>query len=116
MLAFLAARGEIAIVRRKGGQRLWDLAERWFPETEPLADEGAGRCLVRQRLKSRGMALRALVEQPQVMGYTRQRLTCPDMVRNGLAVPVSIDGVVGDWVADPEALTTMTPASAFQVQ
>ncbi len=88
MLAFLAARGEIAIVRRKGGQRL----------------------------KSRGMALRALVEQPQVMGYTRQRLTCPDMVRNGLAVPVSIDGVVGDCVADPEALTTMTPASAFQVQ
>ena len=27
-------RGEIAIVGRRGGQRLWDIAERWYPETE----------------------------------------------------------------------------------
>ena len=31
MLHALHDRGEIAIVGRRGGQRLWDLAERWYP-------------------------------------------------------------------------------------
>ncbi len=113
MLTFLAARGEIAIVGRKGAQRLWDLAERWFPETETLPDEDADTWLVRQRLKSLGIALLRFVEQPHVVSYTRQNLTCPDIVRSGLAVSVSIDGVEGDWVADPDALATMdTPLPA----
>src|SRR5947209_15296826 len=107
MLAFLSARGEIAIVGRRGAQRLWDLAERWFPETEPLSDEEADQWFVRQRLQSLGIALRAFVEQPHIVSYTRQQLTCPDIVRSGLAVPVSIEGVAGDWVVDPDALTTM---------
>lgn len=107
MLTFLAARGEIAIVGRQGGQRLWDLAERWFPETEPLSDEEADTRFVRGRLKALGIALRGFVEQGSVVSYTRQPLTCPDIVRSGLAVPVSIEGVAGDWVADPDALATM---------
>lgn len=107
MLEFLAARGEIAIVGRQGAQRLWDLAERWFPETKPLSEEEADRWFVRRRLKSIGIALRSFVEQPHVVSYTRQKLTGPDVVRSGLAVPVSIDGVAGDWVADPDALATM---------
>jgi uncharacterized protein YcaQ len=107
MLTFLAARGDIAIVGRQGAQRLWDLAERWFPETEPLSPEKADRWFVRQRLKALGIALRAFVEQPHIISYTRQRLMCPDIVESGLAVPVSIDGVAGDWVVDPDALATM---------
>jgi uncharacterized protein YcaQ len=107
MLTFLAARGEIAIVGRQGAQRLWDLAERWFPKTEPLSDEEADRWFVRQRLKSLGIALRSFIEQPYVVSYTRQKLICPDIVRSGLAVPVTVDGVAGDWVVDPDALTTM---------
>jgi uncharacterized protein YcaQ len=107
MLTFLAARGEIAIVGRKGGQRLWDLAERWYPEVETLSEEEADRRLVHRRLKALGIALRAVVEQAHIVSYTRQRLSGPDIVRSGLAVPVSIDGVPGDWVADPEAVATM---------
>ena len=43
MLGVLNARGEVAVVGRRGKQRLWDLAERWYPETEtrPLAGGGA---------------------------------------------------------------------------
>lgn len=107
MLTFLAARGEIAIVGRQRAQRLWDLAQRWFPETEPLSHEEADRWFVRQRLKALGIALRAFVEHSHIVSYTRQKLTCPDIVRSGLAVPVSIDGVAGDWVVDPEVLTMM---------
>jgi uncharacterized protein len=36
MLEVLAARGEVAIVGRRGKQRVWDLAERWYPESETL--------------------------------------------------------------------------------
>jgi uncharacterized protein YcaQ len=36
MLELLAARGEVAVVGRSGKQRVWDLAERWYPETETL--------------------------------------------------------------------------------
>jgi uncharacterized protein YcaQ len=107
MLTFLAARGEIAIVGRRGAQRLWDLAERWFPPTETLSDEEADLQLVRQRLRSLGIALRSVVEYPHVVGYTRQPLACPDLVDSGIAVPVSIDGVAGDWVADRDALAMM---------
>jgi uncharacterized protein YcaQ len=36
MLNCLSARGEVAVVGRRGKQRVWDLAERWYPETETL--------------------------------------------------------------------------------
>jgi uncharacterized protein YcaQ len=36
MLGCLNARGEVAVVGRRGKQRVWDLAERWYPETERL--------------------------------------------------------------------------------
>jgi uncharacterized protein YcaQ len=107
MLTFLAARGEIAIVGRQGAQRLWHLAQRWYPETETLSDAEADAWFVRQRLQSLGVALRSFVEQPHLVSYTRQPLTCPDIVDSGLAVPVSIEGVPGDWVADPESLAAM---------
>ena len=33
MLGVLNARGDVAVVGRSGKQRIWDLAERWYPET-----------------------------------------------------------------------------------
>ncbi|HLX32823.1 MAG TPA: crosslink repair DNA glycosylase YcaQ family protein [Gaiellaceae bacterium] len=36
MLGCLNMRGEVAVVGRRGKQRVWDLAERWYPETETL--------------------------------------------------------------------------------
>ena len=42
MLEVLAARGEVAVVGRRGKQRVWDLAKRWYPESE-TADVGGGR-------------------------------------------------------------------------
>ena len=45
MLEILHGRGDVAIVGRRGGQRLWDLAERWYPETETVPLRGGGaRC------------------------------------------------------------------------
>jgi uncharacterized protein YcaQ len=49
MLECLSARGEVAVVGRQGKQRLWDLAERWYPETETLPRPKARRLYEEQR-------------------------------------------------------------------
>lgn len=36
MLGVLSARGEVAVVGRRGKQRVWDLAERWYPACETI--------------------------------------------------------------------------------
>src|SRR5947208_9224636 len=36
MLQTLHVHGDVAVVGRRSGQRLWDLAERWYPETEVI--------------------------------------------------------------------------------
>ena len=58
MLGVLNAMGEVAVVGRRGKQRLWDLAERWYPETERLAWAEAKRQLEDKRLRSLGVELR----------------------------------------------------------
>ncbi|MDP9234820.1 MAG: winged helix DNA-binding domain-containing protein [Actinomycetota bacterium] len=55
MLATLHIHGDIAIVGRRGGQKLWDLAERWYPETEPIAAAEAERILQEQRFRALGV-------------------------------------------------------------
>jgi uncharacterized protein len=57
MLEVLAARGEVATVGRRGGQRLWDLAERWYPETERVSAAEATRLLDEYRFRALGVQL-----------------------------------------------------------
>jgi len=55
MLELLQGRGMVAVVGRRGGQRLWDLGERWYPdvETVPLAE--AERLLAEKRFRALGV-------------------------------------------------------------
>ena len=48
MLELLEGRGQVAIVGRRGGHRLWDLAERWYPDVDPppLAE---AECLLEEK-------------------------------------------------------------------
>jgi hypothetical protein len=55
MLDLLASRGQVAVVGRRNGQRLWDLAERWYPETEKLTWSQAKRVLAERRLRAQGV-------------------------------------------------------------
>ncbi len=57
MLEVLHDRGEVAVVGRRGGQRLWDLAERWYPETEVVPLREAERLLAEQRFRALGVRL-----------------------------------------------------------
>ena len=58
MLEILCARGEVAVVGRRGGHRAFDLAERWYPETDVVPLREAERLLDEQRLRALGIRLR----------------------------------------------------------
>jgi uncharacterized protein YcaQ len=58
MLGVLNACGEVAVVGRRGKQRLWDLAERWYPETERVPVREAEHILEEKRFRPLGVRLR----------------------------------------------------------
>jgi uncharacterized protein YcaQ len=57
MLEILHGRGVVAIVGRRDGQRLWDLAERWYPEAETISLQEADRLLAEKRFRALGVRL-----------------------------------------------------------
>jgi uncharacterized protein YcaQ len=54
MLEIMHVRGEIAVAGRRGTQRVWDLAERWYPETERIPLREAERVLAERRRRALG--------------------------------------------------------------
>jgi len=58
MLEVLHGRGEIAVAGRRGGQRLWALAEAWYPEVEAVSLDEAERLLAETRFRALGVRLR----------------------------------------------------------
>jgi uncharacterized protein len=67
MLDCLAARGQVAVVGRRGKQRLWDLADRWYPETETLSLPKARKLYDEKRFRALGVRLQRgrLVAHPE---------------------------------------------------
>jgi uncharacterized protein len=57
LLEILHGRGVVAVVGRRNGQRLWDLAERWYPETEKIPLREAERRLAERRFRAQGVRL-----------------------------------------------------------
>jgi uncharacterized protein YcaQ len=58
MLELLYVRGEVAIVGRRGKQRLWDLAARWYPpETERVSLAESQRASEEKRWRAAGVRL-----------------------------------------------------------
>jgi uncharacterized protein YcaQ len=85
MLEFLWARGEVAVTRRDGNERVWDLGSRVLPnEASTIPAEEAKRILAERRLRSLG------ITRPKSVG--------------SIGTPVEVEGVKGPWVADAELL------------
>ena len=57
MLGTLSLWGEIAVVGRRQGQRLWGLASDWYPETETVPLKEAQKLFEEQRFRSLGVRL-----------------------------------------------------------
>ena len=105
MLEALWARGEIMIVGRDGQQRIWDLAERRLPKVKLAPAAALAREVVARQLAAAGIQKRQylgrMMDQTHPDGWDR---ALEAMIRKGTAVPVRIDGVRGEWIADAAAL------------
>ena len=55
MLELLEGRGIVAIVGRRGKQRVWDLAERWYPPVDKLSWPEARKILEEKRWRALGV-------------------------------------------------------------
>jgi uncharacterized protein YcaQ len=78
MLECLAARGQVAVVGRQGKQRIWDLAERWYPETETVPVPKALRLIEEKRFRAIGVRLergRPLAHPEAADGPVPERVT-----------------------------------------
>jgi hypothetical protein len=92
MIDFLVQRGEVAAAGRRGADRLWDLAERVYPDEE-VPYEGALRIRDERRLRALGIARARAPESPGE----------PNDVRTAGEAAV-VEGVKGQWRVDPELL------------
>lgn len=93
LLECLAEAGEVAVSHRSGRQRVWDLAVRVYPETDPIPVEEALVERDRRRLRSLGIA-------------RAKGPACPvePMGAGAAGVPARVTGVRGEWRVDPELL------------
>jgi uncharacterized protein YcaQ len=57
MLLCLHLYGEITVAGRRGGERLWDLTSRWWPETETLPLREATAAREERRFRTQGVRL-----------------------------------------------------------
>jgi uncharacterized protein YcaQ len=97
MLEMLVWRGELAISGRDAKGRLFDLAERVYPQDLPvLDDEEAARERAERRLGSLGLARAKGISQP---------FEPIDVGTVGEAA--TVDDVEGEWRVDPRALEAL---------
>jgi uncharacterized protein YcaQ len=107
MLEILWQAGEIAISRREGSQRVWDLFERVLPsDDEELPDEPVAVEQLDRQLRSRGF------DAPGWGTAIDYRLPARDLAEeslraDGVAVPVAIDGISGEWLAHADVLGSL---------
>ena len=96
LLAQLVQRGEVAVAGRQGRERIYDLAERVYPDdpVPPLADAEAE--LDRRRLRAFGLARAgAVYQQGEPVGAGKA------------GEPAVVEGVRGRWRVDPAALDAL---------
>ncbi|MFC7241789.1 DNA glycosylase AlkZ-like family protein [Catellatospora aurea] len=90
MLELMEARGEVAVAGRDGRERLWDLAERIFPDDHVVPAAEAALIRSQRRLRSLGVA-RARGAQ--------QAAEPVDVADAG--EPAVVEGLRGRWRVDP---------------
>lgn len=104
MLELLWRAGEIAIARREGAQRVWDLFERVLPAVgEPPPDEIVAIELMERRLRAAGLVQSGWGTALDYRLPARE-VGEESLRSDGIAVPVSVEGLPGEWLAHRELL------------
>ena len=93
LLEYMVRRGEVAVAGRQGRDRLWDLAERVYPDERAVPAEEALRVRNERRLRALGIARARGTEYQVEQAYVGEA---------GEAAVV--EGVTGTWRVDPSLL------------
>ena len=93
LLEFMVLRGEVAIAGRRGGDRLWDLASRVYPDDPVIPADEARRIRNERRLRALGIARARGPECP---------VEPADVTEVG--EPAVVEGVKGTWRVHPSQL------------
>jgi uncharacterized protein len=93
LLEFMVSRGEVAIAGRAGRERLWDLAERVYPDGQVVPAAEAALERDRRRLRALGIARARGPEVPME----------PAIVGEAGEAAV-VEGVRGEWRVEPSYL------------
>jgi hypothetical protein len=93
LLDFMVSRGEVAVAGRQGGDRLWDLATRVYPDHPVVPVDEALRIRDERRLRALGIARARAPESP---------VEPVDVGEAG--EPALVEGVKGTWRVDPSQL------------
>jgi uncharacterized protein YcaQ len=93
LLEFMVLRGEVAIAGRRGGDRLWDLATRVYPDDPVVPRDAALRIRDQRRLRALGIARARGPECP---------VEPVDVGEAG--EPAVVEGVKGTWRVDASLL------------
>ena len=93
MLEILSTRGEVATPGRRGNERLWDLAERVYPDDPIPSLADARRARAELRLRALGIAPERATAVPGEPNHV-----------GPVGVPVSVEGTKGRWRVDPGQL------------
>jgi uncharacterized protein YcaQ len=102
LLELMVERGEVAVAGRRGRERLWDLAERVYPDDDPVPEADALRLRNERRLRALGIARAHTTGSPGEPW---------DVGEVGEAA--TVDGVRGAWRVDPEQLRHAQADRAF---
>lgn len=89
MIGFLVQRGEVAAAGRHGTDRLWDLAERVYPDAVVPYEE-AFRIRAERRLRALGIVRAGALQSPGDVPVPGE--------------PAVVEGVRGRWLVDPALL------------
>ncbi len=93
LLRLMVARGEVAAAGREGRQKLWDLAERIYPDDPVPTPDEALRQLNERRLRALGVARARFTAQ---LGEEHQVGEAGE--------PAVVEGVKGEWRVEPTLL------------
>ena len=93
LLDRMVQRGEIASAGYEGRERLWDLAERVYPDDPVVPLEEALRIRATRRLHALGLARAKTAEAPGEPNYVGE-----------VGEPAVVEGVRGKWRVDPAYL------------
>jgi uncharacterized protein YcaQ len=106
LLDILWLQGRVMIVGRDGQQRIWDLASRSLPRVPARPASVIAAELVDRQLRARGLErlerIGTLFDGPVPMRDAAIRRH----LRDGLIVPVEVEGLPGRWVAHRDLLDT----------